>query len=106
MEKKQKGMKIMVRDGSSAKDMEALFDFNERLNYWKNQDSFGIIPTEVLERRINSPIFDFIVSDDKNPKDLINGHLNESIKKAVELDVDIIKAIESTEQEINNIKNI
>ena len=92
--KKQKGMKIMVRDGSSAKDMEALFDFNERLDYWKNQDSFGIIPTEVLERRINSPIFDFIVSDDKHPNDLINGHLNESIKKACDLGVDIIKAIE------------
>ena len=92
--KKQKGMKIMVRDGSSAKDLEALFDFNERLNYWKNQESFGIIPTEVLERRINSPIFDFIVTDDKNSKDLIEGHLNLSIKKAAELDVDIIKAIE------------
>ena len=76
IEKKQKGMKIMVRDGSSAKNMEALFDFNDRLNYWKSQDSFGIIPTDVLERRINSPIFDFIVTDDKNPRDLVKGHLN------------------------------
>ena len=92
--KKQKGMKIMVRDGSSARNMEALFDFNERLNYWRNQESFGIIPTDMLERRINSPIFDFIVSDDKNSRDLIRGHLNESIKKAADLDVDIIKAIE------------
>ncbi len=94
IEKKQKGMKIMVRDGSSAKNMEALFDFSERVNYWKSQDSFGIIPTEVLERRIHSPIFDFIVSDDKNSRDLINGHLNESVKKACELGVDVIKAIE------------
>ena len=94
IEKKQKGMKIMVRDGSSAKNMEALFDFTERIDYWKNQDSFGIIPTEVLERRIHSPIFDFIVSDDKNPKDLIKGYLNESVKKANEIGVDIIKAIE------------
>ena len=94
IEKKQKGMKIMVRDGSSAKDMEALFDFTERVNHWKNQDSFGIIPTEVLERRIHSPIFDFIVSDDKNSKDLLKGHLDKSIKKAQELGVDIIKAIE------------
>ncbi len=92
--KKQKGMKIMVRDGSSTKNMEALFDFNERLTYWRNQESFGIIPTDMLERRINSPIFDFIVSDDKNSRDLIRGHLNESIKKAADLDVDIIKAIE------------
>ena len=94
IEKKHKGMKIMVRDGSSAKDMEALFDFNERLNYWKNQESFGFIPTDVLERRINSPIFDFIVSDDKNSRDLLNGHLNLSVKKACDLGVDIIKAIE------------
>ena len=94
IEKKQKGMKIMVRDGSSAKDMEALFDFSQRIEYWKNQDSFGIIPSDVLERRIHSPVFDFIVSDDKHPNDLIHGHLNESIKKAAELEVDILKAIE------------
>ena len=94
IEKKQKGMKIMVRDGSSAKNMEDLFDFNDRLDYWKNQDSFGIIPTDVLERRINSPIFDFIVSDDKNPRDLVKSHLNGSVKKACELGVDVIKAIE------------
>lgn len=94
IEKKHKGMKIMVRDGSPAKNMEALFDFTERLNYWRNQKSFGIIPTDVLERRINSPIFDFIVSDDKRPDDLINGYLNESIKKASDLGVDILKAIE------------
>ena len=94
IEKKHKGMKIMVRDGSSAKDMEALFDFNERLNYWKNQDGFGVIPSDVLERRIHLPIFDFIVSDDKHPNELIEGYLNESIKKARDLGVDIIKAIE------------
>ncbi len=94
IEKKQKGMKIMVRDGSSAKDMEALFDFSQRIEFYRNQDSFGIIPNEVLSRRLHSPIFDFIVSDDKNPKDLVNGHLNESVKKAVDLGVDVIKAIE------------
>ena len=94
IEKKQKGMKIMVRDGSSAKNMEALFDFSDRINHLKNQDSFGIIPTEVLERRIHDPIFDFIVSDDKHPNDLIQGHLDKSVKKACELGIDIIKAIE------------
>lgn len=93
IEKKQKGMKIMVRDGSSAKNMEALFDFSQRLAHLKNQDSFGIIPTEVLERRIHSPIFDFIVSDDKHPNDLIHGHLDKSVKKAANLGVDIIKVI-------------
>ena len=94
IEKKQKGMKIMVRDGSSAKNMEALFDFSERVEYLKNQDSFGIIPTQVLERRVHSPIFDFIVSDDKHPNDLIHGHLDKSVKKAADLGIDIIKSIE------------
>ena len=94
IEKKQKGMKIMVRDGSSAKNMEALFDFSERIDHLKNQDSFGIIPTEVLSRRIHSPMFDFIVSDDKHPNDLIKGHLNTSVKKATDLGIDVIKAIE------------
>ena len=94
IEKKQKGMKIMVRDGSSAKNMEALFDFSKRIDHWKNQNNFGIIPTDVLERRIHTPVFDFIVSDDKHPNDLIKGHLNKSVKKACELDVDVLKAIE------------
>lgn len=94
MEKKQKGMKIMVRDGSSAKNMEALFDFSEKLNHLKKQDGFSIIPTEIIERRLHSPIFDFIVSDDKHPNDLIDGHLNKSIKKASELGIDVIQAIE------------
>ena len=94
IEKKQKGMKIMVRDGSSAKDMEALFDFSEKLNHLKKQNGFSIIPIEVIERRMHSPIFDFIVSDDKHPNDLIQGHLDKSIKKAAELGIDIIQAIE------------
>ena len=94
IEKKQKGMKIMVRDGSSAKNMEDLFDFSQRVEYLRNQESFGIIPSEVLERRIHDPMFDFIVSDDKHPNDLIHGHLDRSVKKAVDLGVDVIKAIE------------
>lgn len=93
IEKKHKGMRIMVRDGSSAKDMEALFDFSQRMEYLKNQDSFGIIPSEVLERRIHAPIFDFIASDDKHPNDLIQGHLDKSIKKAVDLGIDVIESV-------------
>lgn len=94
IEKKEKGMKIMVREGSSAKNMEALFDFSDRLNYWKNHESFGKMPNEVLEKRIHLPIFDFIVSDDKHTTDLIKGHLNESIKKAIDLEISPISAIE------------
>ena len=94
IEKKEKGMKIMVREGASAKNMEALFDFSDRLDYWKNHESFGKMPNEVLEKRIHLPIFDFIVSDDKHTTDLIKGHLNESIKKAIDLEVSPISAIE------------
>ena len=94
IEKKQKGMKIMVRDGSSAKNMEALFDYSERLNYFEKQKDFNIIPNEIIERRLHSPIFDFIVSDDKHPDDLIDGYLDESIKKASKLGIDVIQAIE------------
>ena len=94
MEKKQKGMKIMVRDGSSAKNMEALFDYSERLNYFEKQKDFNIIPNEIIERRLHSPIFDFIVSDDKHPDDLIDGYLDVSIKKASKLGIDVIQAIE------------
>ena len=94
IEKKEKGMKIMVREGSSAKNMEALFDFNKRLDYWKNQDNFGTLPNEILEKKINSPIFDFIITDDKHPNDLIKGYLDELIIKAKNLEVDVIKAIE------------
>lgn len=94
IEKKEKGMKIMVREGSSAKNMEALFDFSDRLEYWKNHESFGKMPNEVLEKRIHLPIFDFIVSDDQHTTDLIKGHLNESIKKAIDLEVSPISAIE------------
>lgn len=94
IEKKEKGMKIMVREGSSAKNMEDLFDFSDRLDYWKNHESFGKMPNEVLEKRIHLPIFDFIVSDDKHTTDLIKGHLNESIKKAIGLEISPISAIE------------
>lgn len=91
--KKWKGVKIMVRDGSSAKNMEAIFDLSERKKFFENQNGFGLVPSEIMQRRIHSPIFDFIVSDDKHPDDLIKGHLNSSIKKAVDMGVDIIEAI-------------
>lgn len=94
IEKKEKGMKIMVREGSSAKNLEALFDFEERVNYLKNQDNFGKYPTEALEKMLADPVFDFIVTDDKHAGDLINGHLNNSLKKAKDLDLDIFKLIE------------
>ena len=92
-EKKMKGMKIMVRDGSSAMDMEGLFNIDGASSLIDNPENLGAIFTDIFEKRVYSPLFDFIVSDDKHPNDLINGHLNMSIKKAVDLGIDILKAI-------------
>ena len=92
-EKKMKGMKIMVRDGSSAMDMEGLFDIDKAPSLIENPESLGLIYRDIFEKKIYSPMFDFIVSDDKHPNDLIKGHLNKSIKKAVNLGIDILKAI-------------
>ncbi|WP_409199714.1 adenine deaminase [Methanobrevibacter sp. DSM 116169] len=93
IEKKKFGMKIMVRDGSSAKNMEALFDYDDRMNFLENSDLFDEIPFDEFEQALEKPFFDFLVSDDKNPKDLLKGHLNESIKKAADIGIDVIEAI-------------
>lgn len=93
LEKKIKGMKIMVRDGSSAMDMEGLFDIEEAGKQLDFSGPMGLMFRDIFERKIYSPLFDFIVSDDKHPNDLIKGHLNKSINKAVGLGIDLIKAI-------------
>ena len=93
LEKKIKGMKIMVRDGSSAMDMEGLFNIDEGRQSVDFTGPMGLMFRDIFERKIYSPLFDFIVSDDKHPNDLINGHLNRSIHKAVDLGIDLIKAI-------------
>ena len=93
LEKKIKGMKIMVRDGSSATDMEGLFNIDEGRQSVDFTGPMGLMFRDIFERKIYSPLFDFIVSDDKHPNDLIKGHLNKSINKAVGLGIDLIKAI-------------
>lgn len=93
IEKKMKGMRIMVRDGSSAKDLDDLLDINANQERSRDEGQLGIIYRDIFEKGIYSPLFDFIVSDDKHPDELVRGHLNVSIKKAVDLGIDIIKAI-------------
>ena len=94
-EKKRKGMKIMVREGSSAKNMEDIFNFKDSI-YDLEFGGLEDIPPSVLENNIYSLMFDFIVSDDKNSVDLAQGYLNESIKKAVDLGIGVLKAIDMT----------
>ncbi|MEW6069717.1 MAG: adenine deaminase [Candidatus Thermoplasmatota archaeon] len=66
-EKQKLGMKIMIREGSGAKNLKDLVGLN-----YNNC---------------------FLVSDDKHPTDLIKGHLDEIYRKAVSLGIDPIKAI-------------
>lgn len=92
-EKKKKGMKIMVRQGSSAKNMDALLNENSRLNFWIESEMDGVDVGESLEENLLKSPFDFLVSDDINAKDLLNGHLNILIKQAVSHGLDVAEAI-------------
>lgn len=65
LEKKSLGMKIMLREGSSARNLKDLASVSG----------------------------DFIVSDDKHPEDLLTGHVNEMLKKAIDYGIDPIKAL-------------
>lgn len=64
-EKRKLGMKIMLRQGSSAKNLADIIDAGG----------------------------DFIVSDDKHPEDLLKGHVNLMLKEAVKFGLDSIEAI-------------
>ncbi len=65
IEKKRLGMKLMLREGSTAKNLKdlALIGGN------------------------------FIVSDDKHPEDLLKGHIDEMLKKAIEYGIEPLTAI-------------
>ncbi|MFQ5815547.1 MAG: adenine deaminase, partial [Candidatus Hydrothermarchaeaceae archaeon] len=66
-EKARLGMRIMIREGSSAKNLEALAEF----------DGEG-----------------FLVSDDKHIEELLNeGHMDSTLRKAVGFGMDPLKAI-------------
>jgi len=64
-EKRKLGMKIMLRQGSSSKNLRDLIH------------TCG----------------DFIVSDDKHPEDLLKGHVNLMLKEAVESGLDLVEAV-------------
>ncbi|GAA5818974.1 MAG: adenine deaminase [Methanobrevibacter sp. CfCl-M3] len=93
IEKKSLGMKIMVREGTSAKNMESLFNLKKRLELLSNQDFLGKISADDFGSILTNPIFDFLVTDDISPEDLIKGHLNALVKKAIELGIDKYEAI-------------
>ncbi|GAA4303560.1 adenine deaminase [Aestuariibaculum suncheonense] len=71
LEKLQKGMKILIREGSAAKNFEALID----------------LASENFENMM-------FCSDDKHPDDLLIDHINKLCARAVAKGVDVFKVLE------------
>jgi adenine deaminase len=70
LEKIKLGMKILIREGSAAKDFDALSSLIEEY-----------------------PDFCMFSSDDKHPNDLVEGHINLLVKKALALGYDKMKVL-------------
>lgn len=93
VEKKRAGMKIMVREGSSAKDMDSLFDPDERFNYIIEEEMRGNLIADNTTEAMAIPPFDFLVCDDVDARDLSKGHLNKLVKKAISMGINPKEAI-------------
>jgi len=72
LDKLQHGMKIIIREGSAAKNFEALI---ELLNVYPDQMMF--------------------CSDDKHPDSLVEGHINQLCARAVAKDIDVFKILQA-----------
>ena len=70
LEKIKYGMKVQIREGSAAKDLEALLPLLDE-----------------------HPDFCMFCSDDKHPNDLVQGHINESVRKALQQGIDPVKVL-------------
>jgi adenine deaminase len=72
LEKLQKGMKVIIREGSAAKNFDALID---------------LLPKH----------FEYIMfcSDDKHPDDLLLGHINQLCARAVKRGMDVFKVLQA-----------
>lgn len=68
IEKAEEGVNIMVREGSSAKNLEAL---------WRVSERFEV----------------FLVTDDIGPEDLLEGHLDSLLNRALSLGMNFFKAL-------------
>ena len=71
LEKLQKGMKILIREGSAAKNFEALID----------------LASEHFENMM-------FCSDDKHPDDLVISHINKLCARAVAKGIDLFKVLQ------------
>jgi adenine deaminase len=72
LDKSKYGMKILIREGSAAKNFEALINL---LNDHENEIMF--------------------CSDDKHPDSLVKGHINELSKRAVAKGIDVFKVLKA-----------
>lgn len=72
LEKLQKGMKIIIREGSAAKNFEALIHLLPE--YYENM---------------------MFCSDDKHPDDLLLGHINQLCARAVAKGIDVFKVLQT-----------
>ena len=72
LDKLRYGMKILIREGSAAKNFEALI---ELLNDYEDEMMF--------------------CSDDKHPDSLVSGHINELCKRAVAKKIDVFKVLKA-----------
>jgi len=72
LDKLQNGMKIIIREGSAAKNFEALIDL---LHEYPNQMMF--------------------CSDDKHPDSLVQGHINQLCARAVAKGIDLFKILQA-----------
>ncbi|MES2765987.1 MAG: adenine deaminase [Bacteroidota bacterium] len=72
LDKVQRGMKIIIREGSAAKNFDALHPL---LKTHPQMVMFG--------------------SDDKHPNDLVDGHINDVVKRALKLGYDLFDVLKS-----------
>jgi adenine deaminase len=72
LDKLQNGMKVIIREGSAAKNFEALIDL---LHEYPNQMMF--------------------CSDDKHPDSLVRGHINQLCSRAVAKGIDLFKILQA-----------
>ena len=93
IEKSKLGMEIMVREGSSAKDMEALLNYDDRLNYLIEEEMAGRAVVETIDDAMAVSPFGLLVCDDIDAEDLSKGHLDNVIKKAISLKINPKEAI-------------
>jgi len=72
LEKLQKGMKVIIREGSAAKNFNSLID--------------------LLPEHFENMMF---CSDDKHPDDLLLGHINQLCERAVAKNIDVFKVLQA-----------